>query len=86
MFGLQFYEEKRESYRYILTLKNWFDWISTRWEKMLQPRKCTFWKKWQEIDKKKRLLPNFMTTFHMKTSWAKSVIKWCLKKYIYIYI
>ena len=34
---------KHEPYRYILPMKKWVDWISARWEKMLQPQKCTFW-------------------------------------------
>ena len=34
---------KHEPDRYILPMKKWVDWISARWEKMLQPQKCTFW-------------------------------------------
>ena len=25
--------------------KNWVDWISSKWDKMSQPQKCTFWEK-----------------------------------------
>ena len=37
--------QKHESYKYVLPLQNWVDWITTRREKMSQPEKCTFLKK-----------------------------------------
>ena len=69
--------QKHESYKYVLTLKNWVDWITARWEKTLQPQKCTFWKKCQKL--KKRTIFLCMTTFYnfalkIETSWAKSFL------------
>ena len=37
--------QKHESYKYILPLKNWVNWINTMQEKMSQPQKCIFSKK-----------------------------------------
>ena len=37
--------QNHESYRYILPLKKWADWISSWRDKMLQPQKCTLWVK-----------------------------------------
>ena len=37
--------QKHESYKFILPLKKWIDWISRRRDKMSQPQKSTFWEK-----------------------------------------
>ena len=45
--------QKQESYKYVLLLKNLFDWITTRQEKMSEPQKHlrNFEKKCPEIKK-----------------------------------
>ena len=43
---------KHEYYKYVLPLKNWVDWKTTRREKMSQSQKCRFWKKMPKNKKK----------------------------------
>ena len=68
----------KTSYKYVMTLKNWVDWIITRWEKNVRNTKMAdFLKTSPEI--KKCIFP-LMTTFYnftpkMRTSRAKKVLK-----------
>ena len=69
---------KHESYEHALSLKNWDDWITTRWQKMSQPQKFKFWKKCPKI--KKHIIFLLMTTFYnfdlkIETSSTKKVVK-----------
>ena len=43
--------QKHKSYKYVLSLKNWVDWITTNLEKDLTTQKCTFEKKCPKIKK-----------------------------------
>ena len=69
----------KKSYKYILTLKAYVDWIITRWEKNVTNRKMVnFEKKCPEI-KKKIYFPLMTTVYNftlkVETSWAKKVLK-----------
>ena len=35
-------DQNHESFKYVLPLKNWVNWITSSWEKTSQPQKCTF--------------------------------------------
>ena len=70
---------KTRTYKYVLPLKSWVDWITTRQAKMSQPQKCmrNFEKKCPE--NKKHIFPLMITfynfTLKIETSWAKKVVK-----------
>ena len=70
--------QKHESYKYVLALKNWVDWISTKREKKVTNTKMVYFeKKCPEI--KRHVFPP-MTTFYnftlnIETSWAKKALK-----------
>ena len=69
----------KTSYKNVLTLKNWVDWITDRQEKNITNTKMVYFeKKCPEI--KKNHIFTLMTTFYnftlkMETSWAKKVLK-----------
>ena len=70
--------QKRESHKYVLPLKNWVDWTTTRREKNVttskiyilgrstQKLKNTFFPLW---------LPSMTLVLKMETSWAKKDVK-----------
>ena len=74
----------KTSYKYVLTLKNWVDGITTRREKHVTNTKMVdIEKKCPEIKNKHHIFL-LMTTFHnftlkMETSWDKNVLKPILK-------
>ena len=70
--------QKRGSYEYVLPLKNWVDWTTTRWEKNVAT-----WKIYilgRSAQKLKKLIFPPMTTFYdfvlnIETSWTKKDVK-----------
>ena len=69
---------KHEPYKYVLPLKNWADWITTRREKMPQCQKSKFWKKF--VQNLKNIIVSLLTTFYnfdlkIESGWAKKVVK-----------
>ena len=68
--------QKQESYKYVLLLKNLFDWTTTRQEKMSEPQKYlrNFEKKCPKI-KIIWLLRFDSWLFTLDSSWAKKVVK-----------
>ena len=70
--------QKDESYKYVLPLKNWVGWISTRQEKKSTTSKTYILRK--RAPKFKNLFFHFMTTFYnfalkIETRGAKRVVK-----------
>ena len=58
-------------------MKNWVEWITSKWEKNVTNTKVVYFEKCPEI--KKNIFP-LVTTFHnftfkMEISWAKKVLK-----------
>ena len=82
------------SYKYVVPLKNWVDWITTRREKISQSQKCTLWKK--STPKLKHIIFPLMTTLYnfalkIETSWAKKVVKpisetWNAANNVFVYV
>ena len=71
--------EKHESYKYVLPLKIWVDWLTTRQEKKYHNLKNVHFEKKCPKIKKKKISP-LTTTFYnftlkTETSWAKKVVK-----------
>ena len=69
--------QKHESYRYVLPLKNWNDFISTKREN-LKTSNFSIWVKKSKL--RNILVLHIMTTLHnfalkMKTNWAEIVAK-----------
>ena len=73
--------QKHESYSYVLPLRNWVDWISTRRDKVSSPQRFTFW----ETQKLTNIaISYFTTTFHnfalrVETGWATRMVETILK-------
>ena len=70
----------KKSHKYVLTLKNWVDWITTRQEENVTNTQMVYFeKKCPELFFKKHIFPLMTTfynfTFKMETSWAKKVLK-----------
>ena len=70
------FNQKHESYKYVLPLKNWVDWINTRQEKNVTTSEMYILRR--SSQKLKNIFP--MTTFcnftlKIETSWAKKVVK-----------
>ena len=76
--------QKHESYKYVLPLKNWVDWITTRQEKNVTTSKMYILRRSaQKLKKKQHIFP-LMTncydfTLKIETSWAKKVVKFILE-------
>ena len=72
------FHQKHESYKYVPSLKNWVDWITTKQKKKSHNLKnVLFEKNCPKI--KKRIFP-LMTPFcnvtlKLETSWVKNVVK-----------
>ena len=68
----------KTSYKYLLTLKNWVDWITTRQEKNVTNTKMVhFEKKCPEIKKNNIFFPLWLRSLALLLKWkaAKKVIK-----------
>ena len=76
--------QKHKSYKFVLPLKNWVDWITTRQEEKCHNLKNVYFeKKCLKIFLKKHIFP-LMTIFYgftrkTETSWAKKIAKFILE-------
>ena len=72
------FHEKYESYKYVPSLKNWVDWITTRQKKKSHNLKNVhFEKNCPKIEKRifPLMTPFYNFTLKIETSWVKNVVK-----------